>query len=116
MKKLRLLSVCLTLSACASDPFLVVDENPALTTFDGLHPVQTNIFANVWVRTPLDLSRFDKLLLEEAKSFYRYVPKSSPTTPSRSTPAKKLAAQAKNVALPPSTRATTAPSGKMMVS
>ncbi len=78
MKKLRLLSVCLTLSACAGDPFLVVDESPALTTFDGLHPVQTDTFANVWVRTPLDLSRFDKLLIEEAKSFYRYVPDDGP--------------------------------------
>ncbi len=78
MKKLRLLSVCLTLSACAGDPLLVVDENPALTTFDGLHPVQTDIFDNVWVRTPLDLSRFDKLLIEKAKSFYRYVPDDGP--------------------------------------
>ena len=78
LKKLRLLSVCLTLSACAGDPFLVVDESPALTTFDGLHPVVTDIFDRVWVRTPLDLSRFDKLLIEEAKSFYRYVPDDSP--------------------------------------
>jgi hypothetical protein len=55
-----------------------VDKSPELVTFDGLHPVETAFFDRVWVRTPLDLSRFDKLLIEQAESFYRYVPQDDP--------------------------------------
>ena len=64
----------LVLSACASGPRLVVDKSPELVTFDGLHPLETAFFDRVWVRTPLDLSRFDKLFIEQAESFYRYLP------------------------------------------
>lgn len=77
MKTILVLYV-LVLSACASGPRLVVDKSPELVTFDGLHPVETAFFDRVWVRTPLDLSRFDKLLIEQAESFYRYVPQDDP--------------------------------------
>ena len=77
MKTILVLYV-LVLFSCASGPRLVVDKSPELVTFDGLHPLETAFFDRVWVRTPLDLSRFDKLFIEQAESFYRYVPQDDP--------------------------------------
>ena len=65
---------CIVLAACAGDPRLAVDESPELVTFDGMHPVKSAFFDRVWVRTPLDVSKFRKLRIEKAEPFYRYVP------------------------------------------
>jgi hypothetical protein len=70
-----LLALCgIVLSACAGGPRLAVDESPELVTFDGMHPVKSAFFDRVWVRTPLDVSKFRKLRIEKAEPFYRYVP------------------------------------------
>ncbi len=79
MRTLLFASLCLALSACAGGTRLIVDESPELTTFDELHPVKTAFFDRVWVRTPLDLSKFDKLHIERAESFYRYIPDEDPS-------------------------------------
>ncbi len=65
---------CIVLAACAGGPRLAVDESPEFVTFDGMHPVKSAFFDRVWVRTPLDVSKFRKLRIEKAEPFYRYVP------------------------------------------
>ena len=61
-------------SACATEDPFVVDERPEVMTFDGLYPVETEIFESAWMRISADLSRYTKIRLEKGASQYRYIP------------------------------------------
>jgi hypothetical protein len=60
-------------SVGAADLFLEVDERPELTTFDGLHPVKTDIVDRAWIRTPVDWFGYTKIIPQKATSHYRYL-------------------------------------------
>ena len=72
-----------TASAVSSDLLLEVDERPELTTFDGLHPVKTDIVDHAWIRTPVDWFGYTKILPQKATSHYRYIPKDDPESESQ---------------------------------
>ncbi len=65
-------------SVGAADLFLEVDERPELTTFDGLHPVKTDIVDRAWIRTPVDWFGYTKIIPQKATSHYRYIREGDP--------------------------------------
>jgi hypothetical protein len=77
-----LLSILTLATASASELNLEVDERPELTTFDGLHPVKTDIVDHAWIRTPLNWSGYTKIFLQKAPSHYRYLREEDPASES----------------------------------
>jgi len=71
-----------TVSAGASELLVEVDERPELTTFDGLHPVKTDIVDYAWIRSPLNWSGYTKILVQKAQSHYRYLREEDPASES----------------------------------
>lgn len=66
------LSICLSSGCAAADAPAVLAVDRSIVTFDGLHPAQSPIFERVFVRDPLDLSGYAKLMIESAPSNYRH--------------------------------------------
>ena len=63
----------LCLASCAASstsPGLVIDRS--IQTFDGLHPAESPIFEQAFVRDPLDLSVYDALMIESSPLNYRH--------------------------------------------
>ena len=61
-------------TACAA-PAINVDKSVA--TFDGLHPAESSVFQQVYVRDPLDLSGYTRVMSVSTPSQFRYLPKDS---------------------------------------
>jgi hypothetical protein len=62
----------LILAACATTP-TVQEGSDAEITYDGLHRVNNSQLAAVWIKPSIDLSKYNKLLLEGAGIQYRAV-------------------------------------------
>ena len=70
MRHLITITTVLILSACAGTP--VVQQGPgAEVTYDGLHKVDGTQSDQVWIKPDIDLSRYDKIMLESAGIQYR---------------------------------------------
>ena len=61
-------------AACAA-PAIKVDKSVA--TFDGLHPAESAVFQQVYVRDPLNLSGYTRVMSVSTPSQFRYLPKDS---------------------------------------
>ena len=72
MRIIAMFTVLLVLAGCAVTPS--IQEGPdAEITYDGLHRVNNSQLGAVWIKPSIDLSKYNKLLLEGAGIQYRAV-------------------------------------------
>jgi hypothetical protein len=72
MRIIAIFTVILVLAGCATTPS--IQEGPdAEITYDGLHRVNNSQLGAVWIKPSIDLSKYNKLLLEGAGIQYRAV-------------------------------------------
>lgn len=72
MKVIIISTALLMLAGCATTP--TIQEGPdAEITYDGLHRVNDSQLGAVWIKPSIDLSKYDKLLLEGVGIQYRVV-------------------------------------------
>lgn len=71
MKIILIAAALLALAGCAGTP--TVQQGPgAEITYDGLHRVDNAKSQKVWIKPEIDLSRYDKLMVESAGIEYRH--------------------------------------------
>ncbi len=71
MRSIILALAIVSLAACTSTP-TVQQGAGAEVTYDGLHRVNNTRLDKVWVKPDIDLSKYDKILLESAGIQYRH--------------------------------------------
>ncbi len=71
MRNFVLLLAIFSLAACTGTP-TVQQGAEAEVTYDGLHRVNNTVSDKVWIKPDIDLSRYDKILLESAGIQYRH--------------------------------------------